>query len=98
MKPDRIVDNSLYPVIAKLCLSFIDRIQGADNPYPYKRFNTLRTKVSDRKLIPLVDKCIRESVMECSIDNNIKGFDNTSVKNHLNQYIMNNIQYEPVAV
>jgi hypothetical protein len=91
---DKLVENSVYEPITRLCLCFIDKIQSEDNPYPYKRFQTLTKRVGYRKLLPIVDRAIKESVFETLSTGSAGTYEEISLKKHLEHFINSRKQYE----
>jgi len=53
MKPVETV--SVYPAIASIIEETINLLQGEENPYPYKRWNTLRKKIHINKRTLFID-------------------------------------------
>ena len=91
---DKLVANSVYEPLTLLCLSFIDKIQSESNPYPYKRFQTLAKKVGYRKLLPIVDRAIKESVFETISTGSAGTHEDISLKRHLEHFVNSRKQYE----
>ena len=61
MKPVETV--SVYPAIASIIEETINLLQGEENPYPYKRWNTLRKKIHINKSAQLMDRAITKASM-----------------------------------
>ena len=91
---DKLVENSVYEPITRICLSFIDKIQSENNPFPYKRFQTLTKKVGYRRLLPIVDRAVKESILESASTGSDGTHEEISLKRHLEHFVSSREMYE----
>ena len=61
MKP--VETASVYPAIASIVEETINLLQGQENPYPYKRWQTLRKNVNINRSAQLMDRAITKASM-----------------------------------
>ena len=91
---ERLAETSIYAPLTRLCLCFIDKIQSEDNPYPYKRFQTLTKKIGYRRLIPMVDRAVKESALETISTGSPGTHDEISLKRHIEHFVNSRKEYE----
>lgn len=92
MKP--VETCSFYPAIASIVEETINLLQGEENPYPYKRWNTLRKKVNVNRSAQLMDRAITKASMT-TYGKTFTDLDDKSLQNHLLNYVMNRKTYLP---
>ena len=90
MKPVETV--SVYPAIASIIEETINLLQGEENPYPYKRWNTLRKKIHINKSAQLMDRAITKASMT-TYGKVFSDVDDKSLQNHLLNYVMHRKSY-----
>ena len=90
MKP--VETASVYPSIASIVEETINILQGEENPYPYKRWQTLRKNVNLNKCAQLMDKAITKASM-ITYGKTFTDVDDKSLQSHQLNYIMNRKSY-----
>ena len=93
---EKIIDNSLMPVVMDLCLTFVQKVQDEENQFSEKRLQTLLKRRSYKKLMPFLDRCIRESIYSVA-GNNQNSMDDISLKRHILSYENSTRPYKDVA-
>jgi len=87
-----IENSSVYPAIASIVEETINILQGEENPYPYKRWQTLRKNVNLNRCAQLMDRAITKASMT-TYGKNFADVDDKSLQNHQLNYVMNRKSY-----
>ena len=90
MKP--VESASVYPAIASIVEETINLLQGEENPYPYKRWQTLRKNVNLNRSAQLMDRAITKASMT-TYGKTFSDIDDKSLQSHLLNYVMNRKSY-----
>ena len=90
MKP--VETASVYPAIASIVEETLNLLQGEENPYPYKRWQTLRKNVNLNKCAQLMDKAITKASM-ITYGKTFNDVDDKSLQSHQLNYVMNRKSY-----
>ena len=90
MKP--VETSSVYPAIASIVEETINLLQGEENPYPYKRWQTLRKNVNLNRSAQLMDRAITKASMT-TYGKTFADVDDKSLQTHLLNYVMNRKSY-----
>ena len=86
MKP--VETSSVYPAIASIVEETINLLQGEENPYLYKRWQTLRKNVNLNRSAQLMDRAITKASMT-TYGKTFADVDDKSLQTHLLNYVMN---------
>ena len=84
--------SSVYPAIASIVEETINILQGEENPYPYKRWQTLRKNLNINKCAALMDKAITKASM-ITYGKTFSDVDDKSLQSHQLNYVMNRKSY-----
>ena len=87
-----IENASVYPAIASIVEETINILQGEENPYPYKRWQTLRKNLNINKCAQLMDKAITKASM-ITYGKTFSDVDDKSLQSHQLNYVMNRKSY-----
>jgi|TARA_B110000495_G_C22883344_1_gene515167 hypothetical protein len=81
----KIIENSTYPVLTKLIIETITKIEDENRLGTYKRFTTASNRKSWRKILPVVNQTIEE-VLHLVIGTSYDNLNDKSLQNQIRAY------------